>query len=181
MPLVVKLPAGITDNVSKIIDPDKVVFIDDAFSQEFMAEVLNCCDIYAAPSRIEGFGMIQVEAQACGKPVISINVGGPKDVIIHEKTGFLVDVEHEVKLDREWAYTWMGFEENHQIKFPEPKTFAYRANIEELADCTLKLLTDNILREQMGNAAAKHALENFNYKVTAKRMLDLIKKYVVKS
>ncbi len=163
------------------LDKDRVIRLSGEYSPEFMAALINACDIYAGPSRLEGFGMIQLEAMACGKPVISINVGGPKDVIIHEKTGFLVDVEHEVKLDREWAYTWMGFEENHQIKFPEPKTFAYRANIEQLADCTLKLLTDNILREQMGNAAAKHALENFNYKVTAKRMLDLIKKYVVKS
>lgn len=71
---------------------DKVIFIEDSFSQEFMAEVINCCDIYAAPSRIEGFGMIQVEAMACGKPVISINVGGPAETIIHNKTGFLARV-----------------------------------------------------------------------------------------
>jgi len=33
---------------------EKVIFIEDSFSQEFMIEVLNACDIYAAPSRIEG-------------------------------------------------------------------------------------------------------------------------------
>ena len=70
------------------------------YSPEFMASLLNACDIYAAPSRLEGFGMIQVEAMACGKPVISINVGGPKDTIVHEKTGFLVDVESEDKASK---------------------------------------------------------------------------------
>ena len=50
------------------------------------------------PSRIEGFGMIQVEAMACGKPVISINVGGPAETIIHNKTGFLAKVSEEVLL-----------------------------------------------------------------------------------
>lgn len=54
---------------------DKITFIDDMWSSEFMANVINACDIYAAPSRIEGFGMIQVEAMACGKPVISIDKG----------------------------------------------------------------------------------------------------------
>jgi starch synthase len=158
---------------------DKVTHLMGKFSPEFMSVLINACDIYAAPSRLEGFGMIQLEAQACGKPVISINVGGPKDTIIHNKTGFLVDVDHEIKLDREWVYPWMGFENQHQVEFPVPKTFAYRANIDQLAEYTLKLLEDDNLRETMGQAGAAHALENFHYKVTAKRMIDLIQKHVL--
>ena len=45
--------------------------------------------------------MIQVEAMACGKPVISINKGGPAETIIHGKTGFLAGVAEEVKLNEE--------------------------------------------------------------------------------
>ncbi len=160
------------------IDKNKIIYLSGKYSPEFMASLLQACDIYAGPSRLEGFGMIQMEAQACGKPVISINVGGPKDVIVHNKTGFLVDVESEVILEREWAYPSMGFEEKHQIVFNKPKTFAYRANISQLAEYTLKLLKDDELREQMGKEAAEHALRNFHYKVTSKRMLDLIKEKV---
>lgn len=168
------------DLIEKLgLDRNKIIYLSGEYSPEFMAAMINACDIYAGPSRLEGFGMLQLEAQACGKPVISINVGGPKDVIVHEKTGFLVDVESEVKLDREWVYPWMGFEEKHQIKFHEPKTFAYRANIDQLANYTLKLLTDDNLRNDMGKAAARHALENFHYKITAQKMLDLIEKYVI--
>ena len=162
------------------IDKEKIIYLTGKYSPEFMASLLQACDIYAAPSRLEGFGMIQVEAMACGKPVISINVGGPKDTIIHAKTGFLVDVESEIKLDREWAYDWMGFEEKHQIKFDKPKTFAYKADINQLAHYTLKLMTDDNLREQMGKQASEHALQNFHYKITAKRMLELVEKYGVK-
>ncbi len=162
------------------LDRDKIRYLNGKYSPEFMAALINACDIYAGPSRLEGFGMIQLEAQACGKPVISINVGGPKDIIVNEKTGYLVDVESEVKLDKELAHSWMGFEEDHWIKFKEPKTFAYRANVNQLAEKTLKLLTDDGLREEMGRNAARHALENFQYKVTAKKMLDLIESYVVK-
>ena len=162
------------------INKDKIIYLSSKYSSEFMASIIQACDIYAGPSRLEGFGMIQLEAQACGKPVISINVGGPKDVIVHGKTGFLVDVESEIKLEREWAYSWMGFEEKHQIAFNEPKTFAYRANISQLAEYTLKLLKDDLLREQMGKEAAEHALKNFHYKITSKRMLDLINDKVLK-
>ena len=91
-----------------------------------------------------------------------------------QKTGFLVDVEHEVKLDREWATPAMGFNEKKLIEFPIPKTFTYKANIDQLAEYTLRLLTNDSLREQMGKVAAEHALKNFHYKKTAKDMIDLI-------
>ncbi|MDE1848851.1 MAG: glycosyltransferase family 4 protein [Nanoarchaeota archaeon] len=161
------------------LEKHRIIYLQGDYSSEFMADLLRACDIYAGPSRIEGFGMIQLEAMACGKPVISINVGGPKDTIVHEKTGFLAEPEKEIKLDSEWAYDWMGFEENHKIFFDRPKTFAYRANVDQLAEYTLKLLTDKELRKQMGENAAEHALKNFNYKVTAQRMLDLIKKHII--
>ena len=146
-----------------------------------MPYVLNACDIYAAPSRLEGFGMIQVEAMACGKPVISINVGGPAETIIHGKTGFLAKVADHVLLEQEWVYPWMGFPEKKIIKFDKPKIFAYRANIDQLAEYTYKLLTDKKLREEMGKAAADHALKNFHYKVIAQKFLDLIKKHYPES
>src|SRR3989338_3708323 len=161
------------------LDRNRIIYLRGSYSPEFMSILLNACDIYAAPSRLEVFGMIQLEAQACGKPVVSVNIGGPKDIIKHNETGFLVDVSQEIKLDRECAYPWMGFEDKHQIVFPQPKTFAYRADIDQLAECTLRLLTDDNLRNKMGEAAAKHTLENFHYKVTAKKMLDLIKEKII--
>jgi len=154
---------------------DKVIFLDDVWSPEFMNNVLNACDIYAAPSRIEGFGMIQVEAMSCGKPVISINKGGPAETIIHNKTGFLANSDQEIQLNEEWAYPGMGFASKQIIKFDSPKTFAYRANIDELRNYTLKLLTDEDLRKKMGEEGRKHAVETLDYKITSKKMLDIIK------
>jgi glycosyltransferase involved in cell wall biosynthesis len=152
---------------------DKVIFIDDQWSPEFVASVMNACDIYTSPSRIEGFGMFQVEAMACAKPVISINKGGPAETIIHGKTGFLARVADEVKLEEEWAYPSMGFATKHIIKFNEPKTFAYRADIDDLREFTLKLLTEPILAEKMGEAGREHAVQHFDYRITSKKMLDV--------
>ncbi len=154
---------------------DKVVFLTDEFSQEFMVHLLNAADIYAAPSRIEGFGMIQVEAMACGKPVISINKMGPAETIVHNKTGFLAKVAEEVRLDREWAYPSMGFRKKQMIEFASPKTLAYLADVNELRDFTLKLLTDSNLREKMGQQAREHAVKNFDYRDTSRRIVDITK------
>lgn len=156
------------------LDRGKIVYLGGMFSHDFMPYLLAACDIYAAPSRLEGFGMIQMEAQACGKPVISINVGGPVDTIVHGKTGFLAEVGGTTTLSEEFAYESMGFEADHKIKFDPPKVFAYRASIADLAKYTKMLLTDDKLREEMGRSAYEHAMANFQYQDVAKKAYKMI-------
>ncbi len=154
---------------------DKIIFLDDEFSQEFIVHLLNSCDVYAAPSRIEGYGMLQVEAMSCGKPVISINKMGPSETIIHNKTGFLAKVAEEVQLNEEWVYPSMGFGKQEIVKFNEPKTFAYRADVEDLRKFTLKLLTDEELCKEMGKQGREHVVKNLDYKYIAKKIVDITK------
>ncbi len=155
---------------------DKIEFIEAPMSRSFMNAIINACDIYAAPSRIEGFGMIQVEAQSCAKPVVSIDAMGIKDTVVHGKTGYLAKIGEEIKLEEEWVYEDQGFPEKMKIKFDEPKTFAVRADVNELSEYLLKLLTDDSLREKMGQNGREHAVKNFHYTKVAKDVSDLIKK-----
>lgn len=154
---------------------DKIIFIDDEWSSEFMANVINSCDIYAAPSRIEGFGMIQVEAMSCGKPVISIDKGGPAETILHGKTGFLARSAEEIQLNEEWVYPSMGYSTRQIVKFDSPKTFAYRANVNDLKNYTLNLLTNPDLCRQLGENGRKHTVENLDYRVISRKMLEIIR------
>ena len=140
-----------------------------------MVYLLNACDIYAAPSRLEGFGMIQAEAMACEKPVISINKMGPSETILHNKTGFLAKVAGEIILEKEWVYPHMGFSRKKIIKFKEPKVFGYLADVDELAEYTLKLLTNPELCKKMGIAGRKHVVKNLDYRVTSRKMADVTK------
>ena len=42
------------------------------------------------PSRSESFGLVALEAAACGIPVVSADVGGLSSLVEHGRTGFLV-------------------------------------------------------------------------------------------
>jgi glycosyltransferase involved in cell wall biosynthesis len=41
--------------------------------------------------RNEPFGLVPIEAMACGTPVIAVNEGGVRETVIHNKTGFLIE------------------------------------------------------------------------------------------
>ena len=157
------------------LDKNKISHFEGAFSREFMPYLLNAADIYAAPSRLEGFGLIQLEAQACGIPVVSINEMGPREVVVHGQTGLLARVAETVDLESEWVYPDMGFDEEKVIEFDQPKTFAYRADVDDLAQYLLKLLSDDKLRATMGRAAVEHCLKNFHYRDRARYITNLVK------
>src|SRR5204863_1392426 len=54
----------------------------------------NLCDVFAMPSKGEGFGIVFLEALGCGKPVIAGNKDGSVDAVLNGKLGVLVDPEN---------------------------------------------------------------------------------------
>jgi phosphatidylinositol alpha-1,6-mannosyltransferase len=61
-----------------------------------MIQCYQQSDIFILPNRtigndIEGFGMVLVEAQACGRPVIAGESGGTKETMLVNQSGLVID------------------------------------------------------------------------------------------
>lgn len=51
----------------------------------------NLCDLFAMPSKLEGFGIVYLEALACGKPTLGGNQDGALDALCHGELGALIN------------------------------------------------------------------------------------------
>jgi D-inositol-3-phosphate glycosyltransferase len=58
---------------------------------ELLSTYYRAADVCLVPSRSESFGLVALEAAACGTPVIASDVGGLRTLVDHGRTGFLVD------------------------------------------------------------------------------------------
>jgi glycosyltransferase involved in cell wall biosynthesis len=118
--------------------------------------------------------MIQVEANACGKPVIGIKAMGMLDTMVHGQTACLAGIAQEVKLRETIVGGESGYESGHRVIFKNPRTVDYRASVYDIADYLLELMRDPKQRQAMGQAGRKRAVENFDYRVVAKRFIEIV-------
>ena len=152
----------------------KIVYTSNVVSRNFMPYLLAACDIYAAPSRLEGFGMIQVEANSCGKPVISIKAMGPLDTMIHGQTGYLASVAQEIRMREAMLGDESGYETGHRVTFKHPRIVDYRASVHDITNYMMDLMENPQLRDKMGEAGRKRAIELFDYRVVARKFIQMV-------
>lgn len=69
--------------------PRDIISIHRTSNQHELAEIYSVADLFVNPTREEVFGMVNIEALACGTPVITFDVGGSPECI-DDKTGFVV-------------------------------------------------------------------------------------------
>jgi alpha-maltose-1-phosphate synthase len=152
----------------------KIIFSSGRASRSLMPYLISSCDVYAAPSRLEGFGMPQVEAGACGKPVIGIKAMAMLDTLVHEETAFLASVAQEISVSETIVGHEAGFESGHRVKFATPRTVDYRASVKDIADYLRRLLNDAELRKSMGIAGRKRAIAKYDYIAVAKQFVGIV-------
>jgi phosphatidylinositol alpha-1,6-mannosyltransferase len=98
---------------------DQVQFRGESDDKE-LVECFQQCDLFVLPNRevngdIEGFGMVLIEAQACGKPVIAGASGGTAETMQVEKTGLVVDCSRPEPLSNAVCRILLDFPRKQQM------------------------------------------------------------------
>lgn len=123
---------------------DSVEFLG-ALNREQVVEQMQQCDCFVLPSRYETFGVVYVEAFACGKPVIAVANGGPDD-FVHDFNGILIQPEQEEELVQafEKMINTLGQQDSpydsEKIASYVEEKFSYRAIAEQLEKVYSKVI-----------------------------------------
>lgn len=92
-------------NLSIKMNVEKCIKFLGRISRDRVKREFTNCDCFVLPSRHESFGVVYIEALACGKPVIATKCGGPED-IVNDKVGLLIEKENIEELARALKYMY---------------------------------------------------------------------------
>lgn len=120
--------------------------------EEELPDYYDACDIFVMLSRsvnqgrqaIEGFGIVYLEANCCGKPVIGVRSGGVIEAVDHGQTGFLVEPEDTLNQAID-AISALLSDKAHAQQLGEMgkarviAEFSLQAKGQQLADCVGRL------------------------------------------
>lgn len=67
-----------------------VVWIDEALPRREAVQVLSHASVFVCPSQYEPFGLVNIEAMACGAAVVATATGGIPEIVVDGETGYLV-------------------------------------------------------------------------------------------
>ena len=82
---------GTDDSVDKLL-PGSIISIHRTNNQEELAEIYSAADVLVNPTREDNYPTVNMEAIACGTPVITFKTGGSPEMVDGE-TGMVIDCE----------------------------------------------------------------------------------------
>jgi glycogen synthase len=135
-----------------------VIWIEEMVSVRTKVELYSHAGAFVCPSIYEPFGIINLEAMACGTAVVASGVGGIKEVVVHGETGYLVSLDQ---------MTESPFEPVNPEKFS--RDMASRIN---------ELMADPQKRHAMGAAGRKRVEQIFGWDAIARQTADLYESLV---
>jgi alpha-maltose-1-phosphate synthase len=126
-----------------------IIWIEEMVDRSAVIELYSHAAVFCCPSIYEPFGIINLEAMACGTAVVASAVGGIKEVVVDGETGFLVPLEQMKE---------SPFEPIDPAKFSR-----------DLAGKINQLMKNRQLREKFGKAGRKRVEEKFSWSAIAQK------------
>jgi glycosyltransferase involved in cell wall biosynthesis len=114
-----------------LLKPSAKIFSPGKLTYERNIAFIKSCSFMVSPTLLESFGMAQLEALYCNLPVVSFDVGGNKEIIIHGENGFIVpylDVENLIAYAKQLCDSKVRLKIKKKIiktilsRFPSDKT-----------------------------------------------------------
>lgn len=130
-----------------------VVWIPEMLSREEIRQLYSHAAIFVCPSVYEPFGITNLEAMACERPVVATAVGGIPEVVVDGETGLLVPVE---------------FRSDDPMTPADPEQLT-----SDLAAAINGLMADPERRAAMGRAGRGRAVEQFSWSSIAQHTVAL--------
>ena len=130
-----------------------IVWIPQMVSRQTTIALYSQAAVFCCPSIYEPFGIINLEAMACGTAVVGSRVGGIAEVVVDEETGLLIDADISPVMPHDPV---------------DPAGFSAR-----LAEGINRLVRDPELRRKMGEAGRQRVLDNYSWHSIAEKTLTL--------
>jgi len=135
-----------------------VVWIEELLPPADVVQILSHATVFVCPSVYEPFGLVNIEAMACGAAVVASATGGIPEIVVDGQTGLLVPL-HSVELA-------LG-------RPDERRPFAI-----EMAARIDQLVKDPETARRFGLAGRQRVLEHFNWPAIAARTAALYRRLV---
>ena len=138
-----------------------VHLITEMLPRHELTQILTHATTFVCPSVYEPLGIVNLEAMACGIPVVASATGGIPEVVADGETGYLVPIEQV---------------EDGTGTPVDPDRF-----VADLRDALVRMVSDPARAKEMGEASRRRAAEHFSWTSIAERTLEVYRRVIEQS
>jgi len=146
---------------ARAVAKNEVIWIAEMLPKEKLISLYTHASVFVCPSVYEPFGIINLEAMACGTPVVASAVGGIPEVVVPGETGLLVPVETAGPGD---------------VEPKDPEQFA-----RDLALAINRLLDNPKKMKEMGIKSRRRVEQFFSWSSIAQQTLEFYQELISKT